>query len=83
MGNHEHCRALLASLSDYVDGILEEELCAEIERHMGDCENCRIVIDTLRKTISLYQATASPPEMPEAVRERLFHRLELADFLDV
>ena len=45
------CHYLRDSLSDYVNGDLDETLCAEIERHMLDCENCRIVIDTLRKTI--------------------------------
>jgi hypothetical protein len=80
---HENCRALLSSLSDFVDGLLEDELCDEIERHMGECENCRIVIDTLRKTISLYQATSVRPELPENVRDRLYHRLDLSEFLDV
>ena len=48
----EHrCKNLLASLSDYVDGSLSENLCTEIERHMAGCENCRLVVDSLRKTI--------------------------------
>lgn len=77
----ENCRHLLASLSDYVDGDLGEELCQEIERHLEGCDNCRIVIDTLRKTIYLYNVTAIPPSVPEDVRERLYHRLELEAFL--
>jgi predicted anti-sigma-YlaC factor YlaD len=81
--DHENCRALLSSLSDFVDGVLEDELCDEIERHMGECENCRIVVDTLRKTISLYQATTPKADLPENVRERLYHRLDLSEFLDV
>lgn len=81
--DHENCRALLSSLSDFVDGILEDELCDEIERHMGECENCRIVVDTLRKTISLYRATSSTADLPDNVRERLYHRLDLSEFLDV
>jgi len=81
--DHENCRALLSSLSDFVDGILEDELCDEIERHMGECENCRIVVDTLRKTISLYRATSSTADLPDNVRERLYHRLDLTEFLDV
>jgi hypothetical protein len=48
----EHrCKNLLASLSDYVDGSLSENLCTEIERHMAGCENCRLVVDSLRTTI--------------------------------
>jgi predicted anti-sigma-YlaC factor YlaD len=81
MHRHEECRQLLGSLSDYIDGDLEQVLCDEIEQHMGECENCRIVIDTLRKTIELYQITSSPPTVPEDVRKRLFHRLDLDEFL--
>jgi predicted anti-sigma-YlaC factor YlaD len=81
--DHENCRALLSSLSDFVDGVLDDELCDEIERHMGECENCRIVVDTLRKTISLYRSTSSTAELPDAIRERLYHRLDLSEFLDV
>lgn len=83
MGNKDNkpCRHLLASLSDYVDGELEDELCEEIERHMSGCENCQIVVDTLRKTIYLYRSTSTPPEVPADVRHRLFRRLNLDEFV--
>ena len=79
--DHENCHQLLSSLSEYVDGTLGDELCAEIERHLSGCENCRIVIDSLRKTIYLYRVTATPPCMPSEVRDRLFQRLDLDEFL--
>lgn len=81
MDKHENCHHLLGSLSDYVDGELKEEICQEIERHTADCEDCRIVIDTLGKTVSLYRESADDPVVPSDVRERLFHRLNLDDFL--
>jgi anti-sigma factor RsiW len=52
---HPGCRNLLGSLSEFVDGTLEDELCAEIQRHMDGCDNCRVVVDSLRKTIYLYR----------------------------
>jgi len=79
---HPSCRHLLGSLSDFVDGTLEDELCAEIQRHMEGCENCRIVVDSLRKTIYLYQVTKEPASVPEDVRERLYTRLDLDSFLE-
>ena len=82
MEHPENCRDLLTSLSDYVDGDLQSELCAEIEQHMGDCENCRIVVDTLRKTIYLYHTTSVPPNVPDDVRQRLFHRLDLDNYFN-
>jgi anti-sigma factor RsiW len=76
----KHCQYLLESLSDYVDGTAQAEICREIESHLSDCDNCRIVVDTLKKTVSLYHAT-SKKELPEEVRERLFVRLELDDLI--
>ncbi len=80
--DHSTCRSLLGSLSDYVDGTLSEELCQEIERHAADCQDCHIVIDTLRKTISLYhESAAEAGEVPGVVRERLYRTLNLEDYL--
>ena len=83
MHRHEECRQLLDSLSDYVDGDLQQELCDEIELHMKDCDNCRIVVDTLSKTISLYQTSSDPAIVPEEVRQRLYHRLDLDEFFNL
>lgn len=80
---HESCRHLLDSLSSYVDGELGPELCAEIERHLSDCENCQIVVDSLRKTVYLYQVTADqPPPVPDDVRQRLYHCLDLDEYIE-
>lgn len=76
-----NCRELLGNLSEYVDGSLGNEICKEIERHLQECEDCRIVVDSLRKTIYLYHATAENPTVPSNVRKRLFHRLNLDDFV--
>jgi predicted anti-sigma-YlaC factor YlaD len=80
--DHEQCRSLLSSLSDYVDGNLEALLCAQIEEHMAECENCRVVVDTLRKTVELYQMTNEPVDVPADVRERLYHCLDLDAYLN-
>lgn len=76
---HQDCRELLGDLSAYLDGEASAEVCAEIRRHMTDCEKCRVVVDTLRKTVTLYH-TVPQPEMPEQARERLYKVLDLSDF---
>lgn len=76
----KNCKSLLGSLSDYVDGTAQDDLCRELERHLADCENCRIVVDTLKKTVYLYQSNADT-DLPVAVRERLFKRLNLDEYL--
>lgn len=77
----ENCRHMLADLSDYLDGDASKELCAEIDRHMADCEECRIVVDTLKKTIFLYRELPQP-QMSEEARHRLYHSLDLQAFLN-
>ena len=80
---HENCDHFLVSISEYVDGSLSEGLCAEIERHIAGCDDCRIVVDTLEKTIYLYHTTTQvDPEVPEDVRNRLFTRLNLDEFIE-
>jgi anti-sigma factor (TIGR02949 family) len=79
---HNTCEGLLGSLSDYVDGELGAELCRQIEKHIAECEDCRIVVDTTRKTIDLVHASNAPQTgLPVEVRNRLFKRLNLDDYL--
>ena len=81
MTKSAECKSLLETLSDYVDGTLDEELCEEIQRHIVECQDCRIVVDTLKKTIYLYHATASElADVPPNVRDRLFRSLNLEDY---
>lgn len=82
MPHNENCHHLLNSLSEYVDGQLGDELCLELEQHLAGCENCKIVIDTLKRTIYLYQVSKPETNIPTDVRERLFQKLDLSDYLD-
>jgi hypothetical protein len=82
--DHSKCRALLGSLSDYIDGSLSEDLCEEIDRHVSECQDCHVVVDTLRKTVSLYhESAAETVEVPGLVRERLFRVLNLDEYLQL
>lgn len=81
MLHDKNCRHLLDSLSDYVDGQLGDELCQELEKHLAGCENCNIVVDTLRKTVYLYQVDNSKNEIPKEVRRRLYQKLDMTELL--
>jgi len=79
-GHHEHtpeCQALLAQLGDYIDGELEATLCAEIEQHLADCDDCRVLVDTTRKTVLLYRqhGQQSRVELPVDITSRLWQKL--------
>ncbi len=80
MTNHGNCADLLGALSDYLDGEASAALCAEIRQHMAQCQRCRVVVDTLSRTVTLYHHLPQP-ELPESARERLYRTLNLTDYL--
>lgn len=68
------CDELLAMLNDYVDGDLEPGVCEELRRHLVGCNPCQVVVDNIRKTITLYKA-GQPYELPVEFRRRLHQAL--------
>ena len=76
-----NCHGLAAVISEYIDGELSPELCAELEQHMRECQNCTIVINTLRKTIDLVQKSDPGECLPDEVKTRLYRRLNLDEYL--
>jgi len=78
--NHPDCQKYLQEISDYIDGELPPNLCKELEEHMVGCTNCTVVVNTLKRTIELYQEEPDQ-EIPEETKKRLYHRLLLDDFL--
>ncbi|MDW8325396.1 MAG: zf-HC2 domain-containing protein [Anaerolineales bacterium] len=77
--NREECQHLLDGLSAYLDGEASAELCAEIERHLAGCADCRVMVDTLRKTVLLYRELPRP-DFPAEARRRLYKALHLEEF---
>jgi anti-sigma factor (TIGR02949 family) len=84
MTEHTHlkCEELLGSLSAYIDGELGPELCQELEKHLEGCEDCRVVLNTTKRTIELVHSPVEKSALPADVRERLFKRLNLDDYLN-
>lgn len=68
------CEDLLALLNEYVDGTVDPGLCAEFERHMAGCNPCQVVVDNIRKTITLYR-DGKPYPVPAEFRHRLHDAL--------
>jgi anti-sigma factor RsiW len=64
------CEELLALLNEYVDGEIDPGVCVEFEKHLAGCNPCQIVVDNIRKTITLYKA-GQPYELPAEFRDRL------------
>ena len=64
------CRDIIQELASYFDEALEPTLRVSIEEHLFKCKNCRIVVDTTKKTIDIF-CNSEPAPLPEDTRLRL------------
>ena len=69
------CAELLAALNDYVEGAADPAICEEFEKHMAGCNPCQVVVDNIRKTITLYKE-GKPYQLPVEFRQRLHSALK-------
>ena len=69
------CKEIITELADYFDEDLDPLLRASIEQHLAKCKDCRIVVDTCKKTIQIY-CNSEPAPLPLDTRERLRLALE-------
>lgn len=68
------CEELLREISSYIDEEITSELRVQIESHLCACRQCKVVVDTTKKTLTLV-ADNSFLELPQGVSERLLERL--------
>jgi predicted anti-sigma-YlaC factor YlaD len=64
------CEKVLEQLSEFLDENAREELCRTIEAHLSQCRDCRVYVDSVRKTIILYQ-NDNAIELPVGANTRL------------
>ena len=64
------CGDVIKQLNSYLDGELDEALRWDLISHLEKCTDCRVVVDTTRKTIELY-CDSEPLPLPADVRQRL------------
>jgi hypothetical protein len=64
------CEELLKMLNEYVDGTVDPAICDEFEKHMTGCNPCQVVVDNIRKTITVYK-NGQPYALPVAFRSQL------------
>jgi hypothetical protein len=68
------CEELLGGLNDYLDGETRSALCQALQQHLADCDACRIVVDNLCGTITLYRV-GQEVELPVGFHQRLCNAL--------
>jgi anti-sigma factor RsiW len=64
------CDEVIEQLHDYLDEDARRELCEAIEAHLEHCSECKVKVDKLKKTITLYRGDV-PIDMPARVSDEL------------
>ncbi len=54
-----NCNEVLEQLADYLDEGARRELCEAIHAHLDRCHDCQVYVDSVKKTIVLYQSDRS------------------------
>ena len=69
------CKHVWEHISAYIDGEVEAELRATIDRHLETCEICSAVLDSTRNVVVL-MADDRIFELPAGFSRRLHERLD-------
>lgn len=69
------CKDFLNELNDYLDETCGADLRRQLEQHVSECPNCWVVVDTTKKTLSVYKGM-EPQVVPEDIKNRLMDALQ-------
>ncbi|SRR5579875_1170919 len=67
------CRRLFAALSEYMDGVVDDTVCEEIDRHIEHCEPCQAFLASLKNAVA--QCRLYSPKCDERRAEELRQEL--------
>ena len=70
-----NCKSVFHELCDFLDGELDAGSVEEIKAHLDGCQDCRLLVDTTKKTIEIF-CNAEPLPLPQGLRDRLHSALE-------
>lgn len=72
------CRRLFATLSDYMDGLVDDAICEQMNRHMADCEPCQAFLSSLKQAVERCRSyhPACDPQRAEQLRQELMEKYQ-------
>lgn len=67
------CREMFAALSDYMDGALDDSMCAELEKHLQGCVPCEKFLSSLEQTVAQCRSVDAgcKPKIASKMRRKL------------
>jgi len=75
MPDHMTCQEVVELVTDYIEGILSDDLRMQIEHHLVGCEGCTSYVEQFRQTIKLTGQVREEDLSPEQKKDllKLFH----------
>jgi hypothetical protein len=72
-------KEIYKQICDFMGEDLDAPVCKEVAEHLEKCPNCKVYLDTVKKTVTICQGTEKKEEMPEDIKNRLFKVLNIAN----
>jgi RNA polymerase sigma-70 factor (ECF subfamily) len=73
------CPEVLALFSQHLEGEIGPDVCADMERHLEGCGQCRGACDSLKRTLALCRTAGPAVQVPASVQASV--KVALKDFL--
>ncbi len=68
------CKDFLNELGDFMDDTLDQDLRDNLQKHVSECPNCWVVLNTSQRTITIYKGL-EPQTIPPDIHSRLMDAL--------
>lgn len=73
----KHGKKIIDELCHYLGQDLDQPMCKELMQHVEECPECRIYLDTIKMTVSLYREAYHSQTIPQEAKEKLLKTLKL------
>ncbi|MBT6915169.1 MAG: hypothetical protein HOA38_07000 [Candidatus Marinimicrobia bacterium] len=77
MIGHNHSEKMISMIQKHLGRDLGVEAKGELKKHISECPDCKVYVDSIEETVKFYRKNNAVNEMPSGVSERLFKVLEL------
>ena len=74
----ECCEKVLKQLCDDLAEDINSELCAKLQQHLKECEDCRVQVQSMRGMVKLFQCLKDK-DVPPAIHQRLVKLLNVEE----
>ena len=69
------CKEFMQEISDFLDEDVDQELRSKLDKHIAECPNCFVILDTTKRTIQVYKGL-DPQPIPEDIHNRLMNAID-------